>query len=267
MGEQPANSCTASEALLNYIQKGFPIAPKWSIIACLVLLAIFVFIGTQDAQGAAWVNNFNSFAASTVQSWRNPALTQVMCALSVIGSELGSTLIALALVVWLAIRRRWDDFLYCLGNYAVFLAISQGAKFIFCTPRPVDQAIVELPLTFSYPSGHSGTSLMLAFIISMLAIVYFRKRGKSDTAGIVIMVVLVLLALCVALSRVYLGVHWGIDLIGGWCVALAWGLPTFTWFVGQYPPARFQGGSDPYGVKAIQEKRAGGKTDDEAAVE
>ncbi len=267
MGEQPANSTTASEALLNYIQKGFPIAPKWSIIACLALLAAFVFIGTQAAQGAAWVSDFNSFAANTIQSWRNPALTQVMCALSVIGSELGSTLIALVVIIWLAIRRRWDDFLYCLGNYAVFLAISQGAKFIFCTPRPTDQAIINLPLTFSYPSGHSGTSLMLAFIISMLAIVYFRKRGKSDTPGIVIMVVLVLVALCVALSRVYLGVHWGIDLIGGWCVALAWGLPTFTWFISQYPPARFQGGSDPYGVKAIQEKRAGSKADGEAAAE
>ena len=100
---------------------------------------------------------------------------------------------------------------------------------------------------------------MLALILSMLAIVYFRKRGKSDAPGIVIMALLLLLALSVALSRVYLGVHWGIDLVGGWCVALAWGLPTFSWFISQYPPARFQGGTDPYGVKAIQEKRAGSK--------
>lgn len=259
MSEQPANSSTASEALLNYIQKGFPIAPRWSIIACIALMAVFVFIGIQAAQGAEWVSDFNSFAASSIQSWRDPTLTQVMSTLSILGSEIGSSLIALAVVAWLAIRRRWDDFLYCLGNYAVFLAISQGAKFIFCTPRPTEQAIVDLPLSFSYPSGHSGTTLMLALILSMLAIVYFRKRGKSDAPGIVIMALLLLLALSVALSRVYLGVHWGIDLVGGWCVALAWGLPTFSWFIGQYPPARFQGGTDPYGVKAIQEKRAGSK--------
>ncbi len=257
MSEQPAISSTASEALLNYIQKGFPIAPRWTIVSCVVFLLLFVFIGIQVTSGAAWVDDFNALTASTIQSWRNPGLTEFMNFLSMLGSELWSSVIALAIVVWLAVRRRWDDFLYCLGNYLVFLAISQGAKFIFCNPRPTDQAIIDIPLTYSYPSGHTGTCLMLAFILSMLAIVYFRKQGKSDLPGIIIMIVLVLLAICVALSRVYLGVHWGTDLLGGWCVALAWGLPTFTWFVKQYPPQRFQGGSDPYGVKAIQEKRAG----------
>ena len=255
MSEQPAINKTPSEALLNYISKGFPIAPRWSIVACVVLLALFVLIGFQAKTGASWVTDFNSFVAGTIQSWRTPALTQFMSALTLIGTEPAVVVIALVVLMWLGVRHRWDDFLYFLGNFAVFLLISQGSKFIFCTPRPTEQAIIDLPASFSYPSGHAGSMLMLALMISMLAIVYFRKHGKSDIPGFAVLAVLLVLAVLIAISRVYLGVHWGIDLVGGWCVALAWGLPTFTWFIGQYPRQRFEGGRDPYGVNEILERR------------
>lgn len=256
---QPTNNATLGEALLNYIQKGFPIAPRWSIVSCAVLLALFVFIGVSATSGAQWITDLNAAVASTIQSWRSPALTGIMSGLSFIGSEVATAVIILAILVFMAVKRHWDDFVYVLGNFVVVEALLLAGKFLFCVARPTDQAIIELPSSFSYPSGHTGCSMIVALTVSMLVFVWLRKKGAPTWVAPVVMVILILIALAVAVSRVYLGVHWGTDLLGGWCVALGWGLPMFAWFVKQYPASRFDENYDPYGVKAIQQKREAAK--------
>ena len=253
---QPTNNSSLGAALLNYIQKGFPIAPRWSIISCVILLALFVFVGVSAASGAPWTVDFNAAVAGFIQSWRSPELTGIMQGLSFIGSEVATAFIVLVILVVMAVKRHWDDFIYVLGNFVVVEALLLAGKFLFCVTRPQDQAIIELPDSFSYPSGHTGCSMIAALLIAMLLVVWLRKKGAPQWVTPVATFVLVLVALAVAASRVYLGVHWGTDLVGGWCVALGWGLPTFAWFVKQYPASRFDDDYDPYGVKAIKEKQS-----------
>ncbi len=70
----------------------------------------------------------------------------------------------------------------------------------------------------SFPSGHSmlsaATYLTLAVLVSSLEP---RRRTKM-----LVFAIAVLTMLAVGVSRVYLGVHWPTDVLGGWCGGVAW---------------------------------------------
>jgi len=80
-------------------------------------------------------------------------------------------------------------------------------KEIFHTARPLGVALIEQG-GFAFPSGHAQGSTTLWLMLALL----IRKKWINYLA--VIMVILV------SLSRLYLGVHWPIDVLGGLLIGL-----------------------------------------------
>jgi membrane-associated phospholipid phosphatase len=75
-----------------------------------------------------------------------------------------------------------------------------------------------LPLTAgfdAFPSGHAVYSMALAAAVAPLA-------WRSRAARYPVLAGLLLYVLGVGLTRVYLRAHVPADVVGGWCVALAW---------------------------------------------
>lgn len=101
-----------------------------------------------------------------------------------------------------------------LGGFALTLLLKQG----FDRPRPDLVPRVTYVNTASFPSGHSSIA---AATYLTLGVLLARLQPKRQLRVFVIGMAM-LLAFLVGFSRVYLGVHWPTDVLGGWTVGIVW---------------------------------------------
>lgn len=101
---------------------------------------------------------------------------------------------------------------------------SEAAKLVYDRPRPDLVSHGSYVYSGSFPSGHSMLSAATYFTLAVLIASLEPKRGtKRMVFGLA-----ALLVLAVGVSRIYLGVHWPSDVLGGWSLGLAWALAA--WF-------------------------------------
>ena len=90
-------------------------------------------------------------------------------------------------------------------------------KAIIQRPRPpYADRLVEIG-GWSFPSGHSTTSMA----VFLMLIYIVRTQVRSSFAKNLLTVILAIPMICVGLSRIYLGVHYPSDVIGGWSLGVA----------------------------------------------
>lgn len=127
-------------------------------------------------------------------------------------------LVTVALMAFL--RRRSRRAALVLGA-AVFGSgvITAAIKLLIARDRPaLPLAIDGAETGFSFPSGHSLSSMALYGALSYLAVQYlptWRSRTYVVTG-------LMTTAVAVAFSRLYLGYHWLSDVLGSWTLGLLW---------------------------------------------
>ncbi|MEV7211919.1 phosphatase PAP2 family protein [Kitasatospora cineracea] len=103
--------------------------------------------------------------------------------------------------------------------------LRQGLMRAFARPRPPVADWAFDASGFSFPSGHAFTSALSA---GLLALAVARARPSAARAATA---VAALFTFVIGLTRVYLGVHWPLDVLGGWLLAAAW-LALGAWLLG-----------------------------------
>jgi undecaprenyl-diphosphatase len=154
-----------------------------------------------------------------VAAAREPWLTWLMRVLSVAGSGLIEIPLALLLIFGLVVRKRkveaWWYTAAALSGWALYAL----AKLAVHRPRPhVIPRLMHGGGWYSYPSGHS----MLAPIILGLGIIVWAAPWLSPALRRAALGLAALLALAMGFSRVYVGVHYPSDVVGGLLLGTAW---------------------------------------------
>jgi undecaprenyl-diphosphatase len=142
----------------------------------------------------------------------SPAADVVMLTATRIGSNV-VLLPVVAAVAVLAIhqRRRLVAIVLVLDTAAV-IAADNALKVMFTRERPRLFDKIALPTSYSFPSGHSMSALGIYGVVAaaLIAIFALGPQGRRVT-----ITVAALLIATIGCSRVYLGVHWPSDVIGG----------------------------------------------------
>lgn len=113
-------------------------------------------------------------------------------------------------------KRPWAARL-CLATL-LWLPVNLLTKELVGRPRPEDSMVnVVLPAVgLSFPSGHAMGSTTVYGFLALMAWIHIPRRKLRlfwTTAFVAV-------AVCISLSRIYLGVHWFSDVVGGWTAGL-----------------------------------------------
>jgi undecaprenyl-diphosphatase len=129
-------------------------------------------------------------------------------------------LITVAAVAWLVMTRAHGMALLLVLAVVGGVLLSTLLKTGFDRPRPDLVPHATRVATASFPSGHAMVATVAYLTLgAMLARAQRRRRDK-----LFFILLAVLLALLVGLSRIYLGVHWPSDVVAGWAAGAAWAL-------------------------------------------
>jgi membrane-associated phospholipid phosphatase len=175
-----------------------------------VLLSLFAALGVIAHHAAAGTTLDHAVLAWMVNH-RNPGLTSLAIAVTNAGSPVGTGVIAVvaAAVLWWRTGSPRPAVLI-LATLGVAGAISTLSKMIVGAHRPAQTLALVVETDPSFPSGHVTGTLAL---LGALAAVTGHHSGRA-AHGALIALTATATAL-VGLTRLYLGVHWVTDIIGG----------------------------------------------------
>lgn len=200
----------------------------------LTLIGLFIDRGHRFAFDSAILLAARGGTAHGVPvgpSWMKPAAVDI----TALGGVTVLTLIVTATVGFLAVRRLWLTMALVLaGTISGSIAVAL-VKLLVGRPRPdLTDHLVQVS-SASFPSGHAANSAIVYLTIATLIMQIVQGRGARSY----ILIVAALLVTAIGMSRVYLGVHWPSDVLGGWAFGTLWAIGW--WAIGAWARLRRAG--------------------------
>jgi undecaprenyl-diphosphatase len=183
-----------------------------SVLTIAVLLFAFGLIAQEVTEGKPLAFDQNVMRA--LRNSANPSvpigpvwLQEAARDITSLGSTIVLGLITFAVVGYLFLARKSAVAWLMLGAVLGGVALNTLLKFAFARPRPDFVTHAVRVFTTSFPSGHATLSAITYLTIRL----YLMSLAGFQTV-------------LIGLSRIYLGVHYPTDVLGGWCIGAAWAM-------------------------------------------
>jgi membrane-associated phospholipid phosphatase len=203
----------------------------WSTAACLILLAL-LGAGVRTDFGPQLQLDATVSEDLYVGDSRAAGLNRFLQVLTAPGLSWVRFLVFLPVVVSLVRRRLWWTAGWVVTAVVLVTPLTSLLKEYFGRIRPPFDDGGARYESLSFPSGHSSGIATLVAVALVLA--WPVLTGRARHWALAVGAVLVLL---VGLTRMWLGVHYLSDVVGGWSLGLAWTLGTALLF-GAFPGGR-----------------------------
>jgi undecaprenyl-diphosphatase len=178
--------------------------------------AIFVEVAEHVRSGSSQA--LDELVMRWVDTHHLPALDALMLEITALGTGIVVLMIVAVAALFLILTQHKYPAILLLASTFGGLVLNAVLKLGFDRPRP--SVVVAAVHTFSssFPSGHAMSA---AIVYSTVAYLAARLHRDKRARWLVMTGAMVLIAL-ISFSRIYLGVHYPSDVIGGVAIGLAW---------------------------------------------
>src|SRR5579885_1480597 len=185
-----------------------PLPPeKFFLGAAVVLLVFSILSAGSVGESELLLAIYGGASARFAVFWRGVTMTgdnRVLIAVALVGAIL------------LALRKRYSSAVWLTGGWVMATASVELLKWLVDRDRPPVPFLTEASRG-SFPSGHAAESLFV-YVYLCLLLSASSSRGIVSAIKDLALVVLAALPIFIGVSRLYLGVHWPSDILGGWAI-------------------------------------------------
>lgn len=187
------------------------------LLAAAVALALFVWLGYQVRVGGATA--FDLTVRADLRSLETARLSTLMWAASVYAAPVRLLPLGVVAAAVFLLRGWRRGGLLVLVTLVGAALLDVGLKACFARARP--EAFFDYypsPTSFSFPSGHALVAT--CFFGGIAVLLSHRLEGRL--AQVLVWLVAIAVIFLIGVSRIYLGVHYPTDVIGGFAVGVVW---------------------------------------------
>ena len=209
---RPGSSSTCK--VVSVLQSKFHPARDAAIaLGAALLFSWFAWLASLAGPG-----EFDTAGRAAVHACAQPWLTSLMKAASQAGGGLVLWPCGVLIVGLLVFAHRGRE--AALFGAAVVGAnlVSEAMKLFFHRPRPEAWFDYPLPSTFSFPSGHAFVSFCFFLCLAEILV----RDEWRPAARFAVWSAALACTFTIGLSRVYLGVHYPTDVLGGYAAGILW---------------------------------------------
>lgn len=160
--------------------------------------------------------NLDVKISTAIYQLRTPILTPLMNIFSLIGQD-GIIVFSIIIPIIFYLKKRRHEAVLFTIMIAMGITINLFLKSIIQRPRPALYPLAD-EHSFSFPSGHSMNSFIFFTTVAYFFYHFTHKKKLSLLAFVISGAII----LCIGASRVYLGVHYPSDVLGGYLAGFLW---------------------------------------------
>ncbi len=182
-------------------------------------MKIYVMQAVLDMNLWEGIRAFDDTVYKFISGFISDDMTRIMKLFTFLGSEWTITFLAVLLPFLTFVLKKkgyYRSVLLISANIALGALFNQLLKHLFRRPRPDLLRLVEIS-GYSFPSGHSMNSMIFYGFIAYLLMKNGRHWSSYMFAGAIGLMILM-----IGISRIYLGVHYASDVLGGFLIGLGW---------------------------------------------